>query len=302
MSTDRLIITNFTDPVCTWCWGIEPVLRRLETYYNWEIEFRYVMGGLVENINNFADPDNHIGGSEADATNKEIMSHWLEAAKRHKMPIKGEGFHLFSAEYPSTYPQNIAYKAAQFVDKAKADRFLRRLREASAAENLLTSHEDVLISLASEVGLDVAKFISHLHDGSAEKAFHGDLALTRSLGVHGFPTFLIKYNTQQVMLRGYNDFETFVSVIHTVTHGKMNPVEPTVSDEELFDFLELHPCLAAEEIRMAYNLVSLTDVDDWVKRLEKEGKVEITPTGNSYFVSKKRASGFSCNTETGICS
>lgn len=300
MATDKLIITNFTDPVCTWCWGTEPIFRRLETYYNGEIEFRYVMGGLVENINKFTDPRNHIGGSGAESANKEIALHWLEASEQHKMPIAKEGFHLFSAEYPSSYPQNIAYKAAQLVDKVKADNLLRRIREATAVENLLTSHEDVLISLASEVGLDVAKFITHLHDGSAEQAFRGDLALTRSLSVSGFPTFLIKFNTQQVMLRGYNDFNTFASVINAVTHNKMWPKEPTASDEELLNFLELHPRLAAEEIRMAYNLIDLTEVDEWVKRLKMEEKVVIKPAGNSYFVSKVRPAGLSCNLETGI--
>lgn len=286
MATDKLIITNFTDPICTWCWGTEPIFRRLETYYNGEIEFRYVMGGLVEDITKFTDSHNHIGGSGAEAANKEITLHWLEASERHKMPVKEEGFHLFSSDYPSSYPQNIAYKAAQLVDKSKADKFLRRVREATAAENLLTSHEDVLISLASEVGLDVEKFVTYLHDGSAEQAFRGDLALTRSLAVSGFPSFLIKFNTQQVMLRGYNDFDTFVSVINAVTHNKMWPQEPAASDEELLNFLELHPRLAAEEIRMAYNLVDLTEVDNWVKRLEEEKRVEIIPAGNSYFVSK----------------
>lgn len=273
MSTDKLIITNFTDPLCTWCWATEPVFRTLENYYNGAIEFRYIMGGLVENA--------------TEETNKEVAAHWLEASKRHKMPVMVEGFHLFSSEYPSSYPQCIAYKAALLMDKPKADRLLRRLREASAAEGLLTSHEDVIISLAEEVGLDIPQFTTHLHDGSAEQAFRGDLALTRSLQVSGFPAFLIKYNAQQVMVRGYNDFDTFVSVISSITYDKMTPVNPEISDEKLLEFLRQHPRLAAEEIRMAYNRVSLDDVDEWVERLEKEGKVEIIPAGTSYFVSRK---------------
>lgn len=287
MSADKLIITNFTDPLCTWCWGTEPVFRTLETYYNGKIEFRYIMGGLVENINDFSDPGNEIGGSGAEAANLEVARHWLEASRRHKMPVMIDGFHLFSDEYPSSYPQCIAYKAALLMDKPKADKLLRRIREATATENLLTSHEDVLNSLAEEVGLDVQQFTTHLHDGSAEQAFRGDLALTRALKISGFPSFLIKYNSQQVMVRGYNDFDTFVSVISSITYDRMTPVNPEVSDERLLAFLDLHPRLAAEEIRMAYNLVSLSDVDEWMKRLKKEGKVVVIPAGNSYFVGKK---------------
>jgi len=52
---------------------------------------------------------------------------------------------------------------------------------------------------------------------------------------------------------------------------------------------------------MAYNLVDLTEVDEWVKRLEKEEKILIIPAGNSYFVSKVRPAGLSCDFETGMC-
>jgi hypothetical protein len=59
------------------------------------------------------------------------------------MPVKGEGFRLFSKEHPSTYPQNIAYKAAQMQDQALAHKFLRRIREASAAEARQTNTTEV---------------------------------------------------------------------------------------------------------------------------------------------------------------
>lgn len=40
-SQDKIIITSFTDPVCTWCWGTEPIFRKLETHFPGQIEFRY---------------------------------------------------------------------------------------------------------------------------------------------------------------------------------------------------------------------------------------------------------------------
>ncbi len=76
------------------------------------------------------------------------------------------------------------------MDQKKADRFLRRMREASAAEYLMTSHPDVLDQLASEVGLDLNEFHKYLENGEAEKAFKEDLKLTRAFGVTGFPTVL----------------------------------------------------------------------------------------------------------------
>lgn len=118
------------------------------------------MGGLVENIEEKWDPANGIGHADILRINKQIEAHWKEAERRHGMPVKGTGYTLSSHEYPSTYPQNIAYKAAQMVDQKKADRFLRRMREASAAEYLMTSHPDVLDKLAAEVDLTSRNFTS----------------------------------------------------------------------------------------------------------------------------------------------
>ena len=234
---DTIIITSFTDPVCTWCWGSEPILRKLDTHYPGRVIFRYVMGGLVKDIHQFMDTTNHIGGKGAEAANRQVMEHWLEASQRHGMPVMEEGFALFSDKYPSTYPQCIAYKAAQLTDRNKADRFLRRIREATTAEAQVTSKKEVLVSLASEVGLDIATFLSYINDGSAEQAFNGDLNLCNALGVRGFPTFEVKFNSQKVLMRGYQQFADFKAVIDMITFKRIRPVKPGKTDEALLDFL-----------------------------------------------------------------
>ncbi len=101
------------------------------------------------------------------------------------VPVRTEGFRLSAADTTSTYPQHIAFKAAEPTDSKLAPRYLRRIREASAAEARETGRKEVLIELANEVGLDVSTFIGHLSDGSAEKAFREDLETTRRYGVRG---------------------------------------------------------------------------------------------------------------------
>ena len=87
-------IIEFTDPVCTWCWGSEAVLRKLEARFPKKVKISFIMGGLVEDIRNYRDDINDIGG-DIDTTNKNIAKHWLEAAKHHKMPVNVDGFKLF---------------------------------------------------------------------------------------------------------------------------------------------------------------------------------------------------------------
>jgi putative protein-disulfide isomerase len=94
--SDKMIeIIEFTDPVCTWCWGSEPVLRKLETRFGEQVKISYIMGGLVKDITSFYDSHNDIGG-DPDRSNKNIARHWVDASERHGMPVKSEGFKLFS--------------------------------------------------------------------------------------------------------------------------------------------------------------------------------------------------------------
>lgn len=295
----KIIITNFTDPVCSWCWGSEPVLRALETHYPNQIEFRYIMGGLVDDIDNFTDPANGITGG-SDGANSEIMSHWLEGMNLHGMPINPEGFNLFSKKYPSTYPQNIAYKAAQIADPEKADAFLRRIREATFTEARITSDKDVQIELASELAIDIAGFIKALNSGEAEKKFNADQAIGRSVGVTGFPSFLVKSDEgRQILLRGYKKLDEFIEIITYLTNGSLKAIKVEASFELLNELLIKHPKLALEEVRQALGFSNIKDAEIWLEPYLKEGSLIKDKVANSYFI--KKSVDLTCDINTGIC-
>lgn len=280
----EIIITNFTDPVCVWCWATEPVFRALETHYPGKIEFRYITGGLVDNIDNFSDPANDINAG-SDGANAQIMSHWLESADRHGMPIKSEGFNLFSKEYPSTYPQNIAYKAAQIVDVDKADRYLRRIREATYTEGKVTSNLDVQIELAKDVGIDTEALLKVINNGQAEKKFKADLGITYSTGVNSFPSFLVKSaQARQVLVRGFNTFEDFKEIISHLTDGALVAEKVTPSFEALSELMYKHPKLALEEVRQAFDFDSQSDAEEWLEPFIKDGSLVKEEAGTSYFI------------------
>ena len=290
---------EFTDPVCTWCWGSEPLLRALETRYGDQIKIRFVMGGLVPDIRNFSDSSNGIGGSAAES-NRQIIRHWIEASERHGMPVQAEGFNLFSDEFPSTYPQNIAYKAAQMEDEAKANRFLRRMREASATEARQISRPEVLIELASESGLDLGAFLDRLSDGSAQKAFEADLALTRVSRVHGFPTFMIRFNGKEVLLRGYQSLDSIRAVIRSLAGTAIEERIPVQEESHVLDFLARHGKAAPAEIALSFGFAK-ADLDSLLDKLVAEKKISKIQAGNGYFLAPA-GNSLACDAASGVCS
>lgn len=295
---DVVEIIEFTDPVCTWCWGSEPVLRKLETKFGEQIKISFVMAGLVKDITSFYDRYNDIGGDPA-LSNANIAKHWLEASGRHGMPVRTAGFNLFSREQPSTYPQNIAYKAAQIQDQVQANRYLRRIREASAAEARLTNTTEVLVELASEVGLDVARFLEDFSHGAAQKAFKEDLEMTAHYKAYGYPTFLLRLGEKETLLRGYKRYEEFKAVIEYLTDGAILEHPISASEEAVMAFIRTHGSVAPIEIKTAFDLTDV-EMESAVDSLLTKQMITRREAGNGYFVSPK-ISSMACDTVIGIC-
>jgi len=300
ITTNTIIeIIEFTDPVCTWCWGSEPVLRKLETRYGEQVMISYIMGGLVQDITSFYDSHNDIGG-DPDRSNSNIAKHWVEASEHHGMPVRSEGFKLFSREHPSTYPQNIAYKAAQMQDQALANKFLRRIREASAAEARQTNITEVLLELASEVGLDIARFLDDFTLGPAQQAFDQDLAITAKYGARGFPSFLLKYGEKEMLIRGYKRYEEFKTLIKHMSGGAIQEHPVSANEETIMAFITRYGSAAPVEVQTAFDL-SNDELKNVIDSLLNKQLIRKQVAGNGYFILPK-VSAAACDPANGVCS
>ena len=271
-----LKIVQITDPVCTWCYGNEPQTRAIAFLYDAQCE--YLMGGLVEDIRNFYDAHNAIGGTDIAATNASIISHWREASARHKMPVTSGAFSLLSHQYPSTWPQNIAYKAAQIAAPEQAEAFLRNLRVATALRGKITSKVETLIEIASETGMDIAAFITALDSQQAKDAFQQDRKLIAQLGVNGFPAFLIQYKDKSVLLKGYQSLENFKAVIKMLGGGSQ---EAVFNENEVMRYLQKFKKAFLCEIEICF-AQSPESCLQLLEKLHAKGKISINKVENTF--------------------
>jgi len=269
MESCEVEIVYFTDPWCTWCWGSEPILRRIMEEYGGQVRISYVMGGLVEDIDSFYDPVNRI------STVEQVAPHWLEASARHGMPVD---VGIFYEDPPSsTYPANIAYHAAKLQDPAIADKFLRRMREAAATERRNLGRMEVLVELAGEMGLDRERFALDM-EGEAKERFEEDLRYSRGLGVTGFPTFLLRNRRgDKLWLHGYQGFEIFERAFERLAPG-LRRKKP----EGILDFVRKYGRAATREVAEVFGL-SMEEAQRKLEGLEKTGRLRRIRLGNGSF-------------------
>ena len=56
---NKITLTTFTDPMMGLSYECEPIMRKLETHFAGQIDFRSVMGLLVRNVHDFMMPEDY---------------------------------------------------------------------------------------------------------------------------------------------------------------------------------------------------------------------------------------------------
>ena len=275
-----LEVIAFTDPYCTWCWGSEPVLRHLKEVYGDQVRISFRMVGLVKDARHFQDPLNQIGGPEM---YRQVAAHWREASRRHGMPVDADIFFDMKDEFKSTWPANIAYKAAELQDPVLAEKYLRRLREAAAAERLPIDRLDIQARLAEETGLDRSRLLEDIDRGIAEEAFMEDLAEAQQKGVTGFPTFVIRNRAgEEEVLHGYQGFREFEQAFAAIAGNRLTQRPIARSDRSILDFIRKYGKVAPREIAEVFS-ISIADAESWLERLLEERLLARRKAGNGWF-------------------
>lgn len=197
-------VLYFTDPICSTCWIIQPLLRKLTLEYGKYINIEYRVGGLLPSWEQY---NKGIIKQPSDAA-----KHWEEVCIKHEMPLDGDIW--MEDPLSSSYPPSIAFKAAQMQDTDKAILFLRRIKEMVFLEKKNIVKWEYLEKAAFEFGLDSARLLRDFN-GRAKELFHNDLKMAEELGVTGFPTlFFNGKNKDKFTIRGFQTYEYVEEIIH----------------------------------------------------------------------------------------
>lgn len=234
-----------TDPICSHCWALEPVLRKFEEQYGDYFHIQTVMGGLLEKWDGFADASNGISGPA------DVAAHWQEVGVHSRMPIDGTVW--LDNPIQSSFPPSRVYKIIQKQDEQLATVFLRRLREALFAFNKNIAEDQMMIDIANQLGLNGEEIVKEAHLKTGHQLLNEDFALARSLGVRGFPTIImVNEENKGVKVVGARALEYYVNGLKQVlaTEDELQPKQ----QPSLAELLKKEELLFSKEIEVMYEL------------------------------------------------
>lgn len=227
-----LEIVYFTDPLCCWSWAFEPQWRRLRYEYDGLISWRYRMGGLIADWNNFQDPLNSVSRP------LQMGPVWMEARHVSGMPIRDT---IWIENPPdSSLPACLGVKCAERQSAAAAEAYLRRLREAIMLEGRNIAREEELLALAQAVAaetsglLDPERFAQDWQNKVANEALREDLTLAAYHSIGRFPTLTLKGSSGPgIMITGYRPYEVLLAAVSRVAPELPPARKPADADDYL---------------------------------------------------------------------
>lgn len=169
----------FADPMCSWCWGFQPVMEKVRQRVDGLADIVVFVGGLRP----FTDH------AMTDKDKSYVRGHWEHVHEASGQPFDFSFFERSGFVY-DTEPACRGIVAARRLDDSKAHPMLDRLHRAFYAEGRDTTDAEVIADLAAEIGLDRGAFRT-AHD--AEQSRQETLAefqYTQRSQIGGFPTLV----------------------------------------------------------------------------------------------------------------
>lgn len=245
-----------TDPICSHCWALEPVLRKFVKQYGNYFNMHTLMGGLLENWDGFADVSNGISNPA------DVAGHWREVGDHSRMPIDGTLW--YDNPIASSFIPSRVYKVIQEKSHELANTFLRLAREELFAFNKNIAQDELLIDLVNRVGLNGEEIVNQSKLPEADTLLKEDFKRVRELGVRGFPTIVMVNKEQKgVRIVGAKTLEEYTNALQQLLP------EDTLKPEQLTDLnqlLQQEKLLFSREIEEYYSI----EKDEFDAYLEKE--------------------------------
>ena len=189
------------DPLCGWCYGFSPVIKKAYDTYKEKADFKVITGGMVigDQIGPIGKISEFLKGATARVTQRTgavFSSLFLDT-------ILTEGTQILSSMEPSI--------AVQICKQQQPDRlfeFISALHTDIYVHGLKTAIAKDYGRLAEKMNFDIKNFINDIQNEKYKILAQEDFQNGNALNVDSYPAVLMRYKGEfRVISQGYVDWE-----------------------------------------------------------------------------------------------
>ena len=123
--------------------------------------------------------------------------------------------------------------------------------------------------------IDEEKFLEHFNSDTSKSALNLDLQFAQRLATRTFPAYLIEYDGEGSLIQDLMDYEVFAATIKKLTKDKIKPQIIEKSLKNLRYLMSKHPLISPIEIREAFDLKNLNEVERFIAPLVESKEILI---------------------------
>ena len=190
------------DPLCGWCYGMSPVINRVQAEFAGRLEVSVLCGGMVkgEDVEPISATWDYIGQSlnEVEKTAGVQFGAGFRA-------LGEDGSYVYDSEPPSR--AIVAFRQIT-QDPARAVAFAHAVQAALFRDGQDLNDPSTYNALLTPFGVDATEFQRRYAAPETARATQQEFAAVSRIGVQGFPTSVVRIGEQgYVLARGYQPYE-----------------------------------------------------------------------------------------------
>lgn len=221
----KLTITVVTDPMMGLLWETWPVLRKLETHFDQQIGFKFMMGQLVKDVYDLVDANIVRMYGKRVALNQywtKLMQIYLQEESISGMPIyMGGGQRLFDESHTSSIALNAGLLAIEKHNEKLADQILYEMQYDTVVEDRQTNSIEYLTKLAEKFNLQGAQFEKYYNSDEVKQTLAKGQQILKQMKIDQLPAYLITYNAKTYIVKGLPKYSEWLDLIDQVTGGEL---------------------------------------------------------------------------------
>lgn len=192
------------DPMCSWCYGFNPVLSKVEEVYSDRMPVKAVMGGLRPG--DLAEPlDERLS--------KFLQHHWQQVEQATGQPFNYEFLNRPGFVYDTEPSCRAVVSFRNFLPQRELS-FFSDLQSSFYRDGQDPCNTDTFVNLVEKYDLDGEQFREFFESDEARYQTSLDFQLGRAVGVTGFPALVhLKDQRAMVISYGYTPFDRIQDVM-----------------------------------------------------------------------------------------
>ncbi len=209
-------LRHFHDPMCSWCWAFRPVWVALCAQLPADVAVRRVVGGLAPDSDAPMPPEMRL----------KLQDVWRTIQVR--VPGTRFNFAFWEQNTPrrATYNACRAVLAAVQLSPTHEEPMILAIQHAYYLKARNPSDVGTLVDLATEIGLDRARFSASLTSAEVQTRLDAETAMARSAPINGFPSLVLHTPWGQHPLRlDYCDAAPLLQQIQAILSQTGRPAQ-----------------------------------------------------------------------------